>query len=98
MELYEKLEFDKICKEVAALSSSDVVSEHILQTTTTDDIKTANALLTQTADAMSILASSKPDLAFDDIEKILSKARIGVLLAPGEFLTIKRSIVALRSL
>lgn len=98
MGLYEKLEFDKICKIVASLASSDVVSECLTHTEPTQDLKKANLLLTQTFDALRILASSKPDIAFDDIQPVISKVRVGVRLCPAEFLVVKRSITALRSL
>ncbi|MCH5162592.1 MAG: endonuclease MutS2 [Clostridiales bacterium] len=96
--LYEKLEFDIICQRVAALSASEVVSDRIKCTEPTDDLKTASLLLTQTADAVSILASAKINPAFDDIEPIIAKARVGALLSPAELLKIKHSISELRAL
>lgn len=97
-QLYQKLEFDIICDRVAALASSDVVRDMIGNTEPTSDLHEAVRLQTQTSDAIAVLASSKPDLAFDDVEPIIAKARVGALLSPAELLKIKRAICALRSL
>ncbi len=94
MGLYEKLEFDKICKIVASLASSDVVSECLTHTEPTQDLKKANLLLTQTFDALRILASSKPDIAFDDIQPVIKKVRVGGRLCSAQFFVVKRSPTA----
>lgn len=96
--LYKNLEFDIICRQIASLAASEVVSERILDTEPTTDIEEADRLLTQVGDALYILASHHPSLAFDDIEPIVGKARVGAVLRPNELLKIKTSISSLRSL
>lgn len=96
--LYRNLEFDIICKNIAELSSSDVVARAVLGTQPTTDIELADKLLTQVGDALHVLASHSPSLAFDDISQIIGKARVGAVLRPAELLKVKTSISSLRSL
>ncbi|MCH5165233.1 MAG: endonuclease MutS2 [Clostridiales bacterium] len=98
MNVYQNLEFDLILDKVAKLASFELVSECIRKLIPSSDIETVNKLLTQTDDALTVLASSKPNLAFESISEILEKAKVGSSLNPSEFLKIKASISALRSL
>ena len=98
MKLYRDLEFDTILKSIASLAPSPVVSEAILRTEPTTELEYANKLLTQTGDAVSVLASHRPSLAFEDIGPLLSKAKVGGSLSPRDFLSINEHIRALRSL
>lgn len=93
-----KLEFDIVLKNVSELADSDVVASEILNITPTNDIKLANKLLTQTSDALYLLASHKPSFRFDDISKILAKARVGAILHPSELLSVRQSIISLQSI
>ena len=98
MKVYNDLEFNTILKSVAALAQSSVVAEAILDTLPTTDLDKANKLLTQTGDAVNVLASHRPSLAFEDIELLLSKAKVGAVLTPKELLSVTEHIRALRSL
>ncbi len=97
-QLYKNLEFDIILEKISELASSSVVASEILATKPTVYIDDAKKLLAQTSDALYILASKRPSLAFDDVLPIVTKARIGAVVQPYEFLAIGRSISALRSL
>ncbi len=97
--VYEKLEYNKILKIISEFAVSDVVVSEILDNSApTNDLSDAELLLLRTAEAMSVLKSSRPNLAFDDISQIIAKAKVGALLSPSELLKVKRSISALRSL
>lgn len=98
MELYHKLEFNIILEKVCELAASDVVREELLNTNPTNDITLAKKLLTQTGDAITVLASHRPNLAFCDIEKIVFKAHAGGVLSPSELLMVRDNISCLRSL
>lgn len=98
MKVYNDLEFNTILKSIAALAHSPVVAEAILNTAPTTDLDEANKLLIQTGDAVNVLASHRPNLAFEDIEILLSKARVGAALTPKELLSVTEHIRALRSL
>ncbi|MCH5155520.1 MAG: endonuclease MutS2 [Clostridiales bacterium] len=98
MNIYRDLEFETILKSIAALAPSSVVADAIIKTEPTTDLAYANKLLTQTGDAVNVLASHRPSLAFEDIGKFLSKAKVGATLSPKEFLAITEHIRALRSL
>lgn len=98
MELYRKLEFNIILEKVCELAASDVVREELIKTTPTDDITLAKKLLTQTGDAIAVLASHRPNLAFCDIEKTVFKAHAGGVLSPAELLKVRDNISCLRSL
>ncbi len=98
MKIFKDLEFDIILQQIASMSSSDVVAAAILNTKPTDELDVANKLLTQTGDAITVLASHRPSLYFDDVEPLIAKARVGAVLSPKELLSIKSSINALRSL
>ncbi|MDE6200922.1 MAG: endonuclease MutS2 [Clostridiales bacterium] len=98
MKVYNDLEFNTILKSIAALAQSPVVAETILSTMPTTDLDEANKLLTQTGDAVNVLASHRPSLAFEDIELLLSKAKVGASLTPKELLSVTEHIRALRSL
>ncbi|MDE6617890.1 MAG: endonuclease MutS2 [Clostridiales bacterium] len=98
MKVYSDLEFNTILKSIAALAQSQVVAEAILNTLPTTDLDVANKLLTQTSDAVNVLASHRPSLAFEDIETLLSKAKVGAVLTPKELLSVTEHIRAVRSL
>ncbi|MDE6028954.1 MAG: hypothetical protein K2F90_01375 [Clostridiales bacterium] len=98
MKVYNDLEFNTILNSVAALTQSSVVAEAILDTLPTTDLDRANKLLTQTGDAVNVLASHRPSLAFEDVELILSKANVGAVLTLKELLSVTEHIRALRSL
>lgn len=98
IKIYKDLEFDLILNKLADIAASDVVAEKVAQIEPMSDIDDVNKRLTQTGDAITVLASSKPDLAFDDIAPILDKSIVGAVLSPSELLKIKRSISSLRSL
>ncbi len=92
------LEFDAILREISALASSELVATAIMSEEPVSDIDAANKLLTRTGDAVSVLASHRPDLRFDDIRECVEKASVGGTLTPAEFLAVKSSISSLRSL
>ncbi|MDE5592794.1 MAG: endonuclease MutS2, partial [Clostridiales bacterium] len=98
MKVFNDLEFNTILKFISALAQSSVVAEAILGTLPTTDLDEANKLLTQTGDAVNVLASHRPSLAFEDIEILLSKAKVGAALTPKELLSVTEHIRALRSL
>ena len=98
MNAIHSLEFDTICDIIGGLCASSVCAEIVRNTTPTDDIVKAKKLLEKTGDALYILASRRPDLAFDDILSVISKAKVGAVLQPGELLSVKRSILCLKSL
>lgn len=97
-QLYKNLEFDIILEKISELAASDVVAAEILATEPTVYTEDAQKLLMQTSDALYVLASRRPSLAFDDVLPIVTKARVGAVLQPYELLTVKRAISALRSL
>lgn len=92
------LDFDAVLQKIAAYASSDTVAQKIAESMPTTDIDTANKLLTQTGDAIKVLASHRPDLAFGDITNAINKACVGVTLTPAEFLNIRTDMICLRSL
>lgn len=98
MNTFKNLEFDIILDKVAGLSSSSVVAQKIAECVPSNDINDVNKLLTQTGDALNVLASHRPNLSFDDIEPIINKAKVGAVLTPAELLKVKDSISALHSL
>lgn len=98
MNIYKNLEFDIILDTVAGLASSPVVAKKITECAPCNDINAVNKLLTQTGDAINVLASHRPNLFFEDITPIIDKAEVGAVLAPVELLKIKDSITALHSL
>ena len=70
--IYKNLEFNIILGRIAELASSDVVADEIRNTLPNNDESVVNKLLTQTNDAVTVLASHSPSFAFDDILPILS--------------------------
>ncbi len=96
--VYKSLEFDTVCDIIAELCASPVCADLVKDTKPTNDIKTAQKLLDKTGDALYILASRRPDLAFYDILPVIAKAKVGATLQPSELLDVKRSISCLRSL
>ncbi len=98
MDLYKKLEFDIILQTVGEFAGSQVVRDELMRTVPTDDISLAKKLLIQTGDALSILASHRPNLNFDDIGMTVSKAHAGATLSPAELLKVRDNISCLRSL
>ncbi len=96
--LYKNLEFDLILQRVADSAVAKPVADELLKSTPTSDIKSAEKLLSETSDALSVLASRKPNLAFDDVNPFIEKAKVGAVLQPSEFLAVKKCITALRSL
>lgn len=98
MKVYRDLEFDTILIKIAALAASPVVAEAIQNIVPTTDLNEAKKLLTQTGDAVNVLASHRPSLAFDDIGVLLSKAKVGASLTPKELLSVTEHIRAVRSL
>lgn len=98
MKVYKDLEFDIILQRIAALAPSPVVADAIIASQPTTDLDEANKLLTQTADAVNVLASHRPSLAFEDIGTLLNKAKVGASLTPKELLSVTEHIRALRSL
>ncbi|MCH5351173.1 MAG: endonuclease MutS2 [Clostridiales bacterium] len=98
MSSIHSLEFDTVCGIIGELCASPVCAELVRNTTPTDDIVKAKKILEKTGDALYILTSRRPDLAFDDVLPILSKAKVGAVLLPAELLSIKRGILCLKSL
>ncbi|MDE7164486.1 MAG: endonuclease MutS2 [Clostridiales bacterium] len=98
MKVFKDLEFDLILNNISALAASPVVAEAIQNTVPTTDLNDAKKLLTQTGNAVNVLASHRPSLAFDDIGVLLSKAKVGGVLTPKELLSVTEHIRALRSL
>ena len=92
------LQFDVILDEIASLASAELVVDALRRTTPVTDIKDAEKLMTKTSDALFVLASHRPDLAFYDISKSVEKARVGATLSLPEFIDIKGNIACLRSL
>ena len=97
MDLYRNLEFDTILDNVAALSVAQPVHDAVKATEPSTDLYAVNKLLTQTGDAITVLASHRPNLFFEDISGLLSKVKVGAVLSPGELLKIKNCISSLRS-
>ncbi|WP_438847057.1 endonuclease MutS2 [Anaerocaecibacter muris] len=97
-DIYKNLEFNIILGRIAELASSDVVADEIRNTLPNNDESVVNKLLTQTNDAVTVLASHCPSFAFDDILPILSKAKVGATLSPKELLKVGNVIVVLRAL
>lgn len=95
--LYKNLEFDIILEKVASLAVSKPVSDAVLATVTQNSLASVNKLLMQTGDAITVLASHRPNLFFEDISASLSKVKVGGVLSPGDLLKVKGSISALRS-
>lgn len=98
MDCNTKLEFDIILDKIASSAPSEIVAAEIKRLLPATDAGLVNKLLTQTGDALAVLASHKPDLYFEDISEPVKKAGIGSVLSPAEFLRIKLSVAALRSL
>lgn len=98
MDCNTKLEFDIILDKIASSAPSEIVAAEIKRLLPATDAWLVNKLLTQTGDALAVLASHKPDLYFEDISEPVKKAGIGSVLSPAEFLRIKLSVAALRSL
>ena len=96
--LYKNLEFDLILQRVADSAVAKPVADELLKSTPTSDIKSAEKLLSETSDALSVLAARKPNLAFDDVNPFIEKAKVGAVLQPSELLAVKKCITALRSL
>lgn len=96
--IYQNLEFDLILEKVAELAYSETVAEEIYRTEPKTDMRDANKLLSQTSDAIRILASHRPITSFDDIGPLVNKANVGATLQPDELLKIKNNIFALRTL
>lgn len=97
-DVYKNLEFDLILQRVAELAPSEVVANRILETEPTCEKNSVDKLLTQTSDAVTVLASHSPSFAFDDILPILNKVKVGATLSPSELLKVERSIAVLRAL
>ncbi|MCM1367352.1 MAG: endonuclease MutS2 [Roseburia sp.] len=96
--IYKNLEFDLILQRIAELCYSETVANKVLETEPKTDVRAASKLLTQTCDALHILASYRPITAFDDIETLVNKARVGATLQPDELLKINKSLSAVRKL
>lgn len=96
--IYKSLEFDIILEKMAALTPSACVADVIRKTEPSRDAAYVNKLLTQTGDALTVLASHRPIAAFDDISSIAEKATVGAVLQPADLLSVKNSIYALRLL
>ena len=56
-DIYKNLEFNIILGRIAELASSDVVADEIRNTLPNSDESVVNKLLTQTNDAVTVLAS-----------------------------------------
>lgn len=97
-DVYKNLEFDLILQRVAELAPSEVVANKILETEPTCEKKSVDKILTQTSDAVTVLASHSPSFAFDDILPILNKVKVGATLSPNELLKVECSISVLRAL
>lgn len=95
---YVNLEFDKICEKAAEYCASELVAQKIRQIEPFADINDARKALVRVGDALKILASRRPSLAFEDISQSVERARIGALLMPSDFLSIKGCMTSLRSL
>lgn len=98
MNIYDNLDFNAVLDNVAAEATAGVTAKAVRQLLPSTDISVVKKLLTQTGNAISILASYKPDLAFYDIAEYVAKAKVGAVLSPAEFLRIKSNIRAMRSL
>lgn len=98
MDVGTNLEFNVILEKIASLSSSSVVFDAVLSSAPTNELKIAQKLLRQTGDAITVLASHRPSLAFEDIMPALAKSKVGATLSPRELLDIKDSVRALKSL
>lgn len=96
--VFKSLEFDTILEHVAALTPSPCVADEIKKIEPSRDAEYVGKLLTQTSDAIRILASHRPIAAFDDISAIVEKANVGAILQPFELLSVKNSVYALRLL
>lgn len=97
MNVFKNLEFDIILDKIAACGVAQPVVSEIRATKPTADMFTAQKLLAQTGDAITVLASHRPNLIFEDILPLLSKAKVGAVLSPAELLKIQTSVSSLRS-
>lgn len=96
--IYKNLEFDIILQRIAELSYSEPVANEILRTEPKSDVRAVERSLAQTCDALQLLASHRPIVAFDDIETLVNKAKVGASLQPDELLKINKSLFAVRKL
>ncbi len=96
--IFKSLEFDIILENVAALTPSQCVADELRRTEPLRDCAQVEKLLTQTGDALTVLASRRPITAFDDISVIVEKSEVGAVLQPSELLSVKNSVYALRLL
>ncbi len=95
---YINLQFNTILDDISSLASSELVANALRLTEPVTNVSDAEKLLTRTEDALSVLASHRPDLAFYDIEKCVEKSRVGATLSLSELINIKINIACLRSL
>lgn len=98
MNVYKNLEFDVVLEQISQFATSEVVANRIADIEPVADLRTAQKLLVQTGDAISVLAMRRPNLSFDDIEPIIVRAKVGAVLQPIDFIKIKNAIASLRSL
>ncbi|HEY8389430.1 MAG TPA: endonuclease MutS2 [Clostridia bacterium] len=88
------IEFDKILNIASSYAVSDIGKEFLLSTLPVDDFEQANQYLDQTYEAYRILyeKSIDPIGSFDDIEELISKAKINAILSCADLLKIGRSL------
>lgn len=92
------IEFDAVCTQVTKFVQSEIVADNIRQFKPTSDLVLINKALNQTKDAFEYLVKHKPVLAFDNIEPIIDKAKVGATLTPSELLKVGNSINVLENL
>lgn len=98
MKLYKDLEFDAVLKMTSDMCASSAVKDAILDLKPERELKNAEKLLTETGDAIAVLALHRPNLCFESIAEILEKAHVGATLSPRELLCVKNNIGCLKSL
>lgn len=88
------IEFDKILSIASSYAVSEIGKEFLIKTLPTDDFLLASKCLDQTYEAYRILYLKfiDPINYFDDIEEIVSKAKINAVLSCAEILKIGRTI------
>lgn len=93
------IEFDKILELASSYTVSEIGKEFLIKTLPTDDFLLANKYLDQTYEAYRILyeKSIDPISYFDDIESLVSKAKIKAVLSCAELLKIGRTIKSVQA-
>ena len=92
------LAFEKIQEQLADRAGSLLGKERALALTPTSDYEEAAARLTETAEAVSILALTVPPLGgIRDIRPFLTKVGLGAVLVTEELTEVRSTLYAMRN-